>query len=205
MLFPLLLWLLEFCIAVHGRPKDAGPQSGASNSLPIVDLGYSRYRPIAINHTGQYYNFSNIRYAAPPIGNLRWRAPQPPLTNRKHINNGSLGYICPQAPLLWFDEANTALGPLAAVIPPAIFSQEESEDCLFLDVIAPTKSFPTRGSRKKFAPVLFNIHGGGWWFGEKRAVYPPNGLLKVGNNDFIYVSINYRVPLLLQSSIRVRS
>ncbi|KAL8751736.1 MAG: hypothetical protein Q9184_005972, partial [Pyrenodesmia sp. 2 TL-2023] len=49
------------------------------------------------------------------------------------------------------------------------------------------------GSKKKPAPVLFNIHGGGFWFGEKRAVYPPNGLLKTGNNDFIYVSINYRL------------
>ncbi|KAL8925332.1 MAG: hypothetical protein Q9208_003622 [Pyrenodesmia sp. 3 TL-2023] len=193
MLLPSLLCLLDFCIAAHAQYNGASPQIDASDFLPTVDLGYSRYRPIEINQAGRYYNFSNIRYAAPPIGNLRWRPPQPPLTDRNHIKDGSLGYICPQAPPLWFAEGNAALGPLAAVIPPAVSSQEESEDCLFLDVIVPTKLFLNRRTKTKLAPVLFNIHGGGFWIGEKRALYPPNGLLKAANNDFIYVSINYRL------------
>ncbi|KAI4166703.1 MAG: hypothetical protein LQ343_007826 [Gyalolechia ehrenbergii] len=193
MLFTLLICLLDLCIAAYARPEPQGPQLGAHNFWPTVDLGYSRYRPTDLNYTGQYYNFSNIRYAAPPVGNLRWRAPQHPPTDRKHIKDGSLGSICPQAAPLWFDEGNTALGTLAAVIPPATSSQAESEDCLFLDVIAPTKSFPTRNSKKTLVPVLFNIHGGGFWIGEKRALYPPNGLLNAGNSDFIYVSINYRL------------
>ncbi|KAL8731714.1 MAG: hypothetical protein Q9181_004203 [Wetmoreana brouardii] len=93
----------------------------------------------------------------------------------------------------WFAQANTALGNLSAVISPAASSQPESEDCLFLDVIAPIKLFQQRASKKKLAPVLFNIHGGGFFIGEKRALYPPNGLLEASNNDFIYVSINYRL------------
>ncbi|KAL8938356.1 MAG: hypothetical protein Q9216_003936, partial [Gyalolechia sp. 2 TL-2023] len=188
MLFLWLLCLSELCFA---RPE---PQRvGIHNFWPTVDLGYSRYRPIDLNHTGQYYNFSNIRYAAPPIGGLRWRPPQNPLKDRGRVKDGSQGFICPQAAPLWFDTGNTALGDLGAVIPPAASSQAENEDCLFLDVIAPIKSFPVRHSKKPLVPVLFNIHGGGFWIGEKRALYPPNGLLQAGNNDFIYVSINYRL------------
>ncbi len=74
------------------------------------------------------------------------------------------------------------------MIPPALSSQSQSEDCLFLDVIAPFKHF-----KKGSTQVLVNIHGGGFWIGEKTALYSPNGLLKAANNDLIYVSMNYRV------------
>ncbi|KAL8937910.1 MAG: hypothetical protein Q9211_003450 [Gyalolechia sp. 1 TL-2023] len=194
MLFQLLLCLLELCIAApHARPEPQAPRVGAPNFWPTVDLGYSRYRPTDLNVTGQYYNFSNIRYAAPPVGHLRWRAPQDPPTDRKQVNDGSLGFICPQSAPSFFQTANAALGSLAAVLPPDLSSQAENEDCLFLDVIAPTKSFPTRSRKKKLVPVLVNIHGGGFWQGEKRALSPPNGLLRAGNNGFVYVSINYRL------------
>lgn len=110
------------------------------------------------------------------------------------MDDGSLGYICPQAPPFWFTQANTALGDLANFIEPGPSSQKESEDCLFLDVIAPIKIFKAGGGKKpKLAPVLVNIHGGGFWIGEKRALYWPGGLLEAGDNGFVYVSMNYRV------------
>lgn len=193
MLLPWLWCLFELCIAVWAQPQSHGPQVGPHNFWPTVDLGYARYRPTDVNYTGAYYNFSNIRYAAPPIGDLRWRAPQDPMTDNRNVQDGSLGFICPQAAPLWFSRGNTALGNLSAVIPPSASSQTENEDCLFLDVIAPTKSFPARFQRKRLVPVLVNIHGGGFWIGEKRALYPPNGLFQAGDDNFIYVSINYRV------------
>ncbi|KAH0267037.1 hypothetical protein KCU71_g19646, partial [Aureobasidium melanogenum] len=52
--------------------------SSSTNPLPIVDLGYARQQASAFNVTGGYYNFSNIRYAAPPVGDLRFAAPQAP-------------------------------------------------------------------------------------------------------------------------------
>ncbi|KAL8642971.1 MAG: hypothetical protein Q9228_000416 [Teloschistes exilis] len=129
--------LLLFADSFHhvcSLPHVAGP---AMSTVPIVNFGYARYRPTAVNITGQYYNFSNIRYAAPPVGPLRWRAPvappRDPRSTRNHVNDGSLGYICPQAQPQWFAQANTALGNLSAVISPAASSQAENEDCLFLD------------------------------------------------------------------------
>lgn len=194
----LLILLLASVHTPFGWPGTADPVADNHDPVPTVDLGYARYRPTAVNHTGQYYNFSNIRYAAAPVGPLRWRAPQAPPKDHmsKSVNDGSLGHICPQAPPKWFVQANKALGNLSAVIAPGASSQTENEDCLFLDVFAPIKLFPRRGSKRKPAPVLFNIHSGGFFIGEKRVPYPPIGLLTTGNNDFIYVSTNYRVRRL---------
>ena len=49
------------------------------HAVPIVNLGYVCYQPTAVNTKGQYYNFLNIYYAAPPVGHLRWRSPMEPL------------------------------------------------------------------------------------------------------------------------------
>ncbi|EAT78135.1 hypothetical protein SNOG_14595 [Parastagonospora nodorum SN15] len=63
----------------------------AQNSAPLpeVDLGYEIYRAASFNSTGNFYNFSNIRYAAPPVGNLRFAPPQAPAENRSAVNTGS--------------------------------------------------------------------------------------------------------------------
>ena len=158
--------------------------------LPNVDLGYAVYRPTSFNQTGNYYNFSNIRYAAPPLGYLRFSDPAPPLNERsKGIQDGTTGYVCPQAEPAGWAAANAALGPEGAVIPAANSSLPESEDCLFLDVIVPTSVFHAG----KAAPVLINIHGGGFFIGDKTTLYDPQGLLAASRNDIVFVSMNYRV------------
>lgn len=56
-----------------------------------VDLGYAKY-----SVTKDYINvnlWSNIRYAAPPIGSLRFAPPAAPLTEDA-VNDGSIGYTC---------------------------------------------------------------------------------------------------------------
>lgn len=71
------------------------------SNLPVVDLGYERQRATLFNSTGGFYNFSNIRYAAPPVGDLRFRAPQAPARNRGEIQTGSPDRICAQANPAW--------------------------------------------------------------------------------------------------------
>ena len=85
-----------------------GAAFAQNTSLPTVDLGYEIYRASGFNvsisdvskeettlnkvqDTGRFYNFSNIRYAAPPIGNLRFAPPEAPAENRSSINDGSVG------------------------------------------------------------------------------------------------------------------
>jgi cholinesterase len=114
--------------------------------------------------TGQVYNFSNIRYAQPPVGNLRFAAPVAPTGRNTKVNNGSVGAICPQASPVWSligSEFATAYAKgvpfnfTAAVI--ALQSANlsfapdprTSEDCLFLDVFVPKHIFDNRSSTGK--------------------------------------------------------
>ena len=185
------------------------PLLGASD-LPIVDLGYAAYRPTTYNvsrmwhleihqrkidnsvqQSGQYFNFSNIRYAAPPLRNLRFRDPQPPLWDRKTgVLDGTKAFICPQAAPASWNWDNTGL-PGGQVIPIGNSTLPESEDCLFLDVVVPVSVYENRQST--LAPVLVNIHGGGFFIGDKATLYPPQGLMEASKNQMIYVSMNYRV------------
>lgn len=45
---------------------------------------------------GYSYTFKNIRYAAPPVGDLRWAKPAAPL-KESGIQDGSIGHSCVQA------------------------------------------------------------------------------------------------------------
>lgn len=163
------------------------------------------------------YNFSNIRYAAPPVGDLRFRAPVPPKQNRTEVQTGSAGRVCPQASPLWQDEISPAF--LASVQSGTPFNQSTNisaypytpqtpdprttEDCLFLDVVAPKKIFDraqnkTLAPQSSLAPVLVWIYGGGYTIGEKTE-YDPTGLIqRSGENGdgVVYVALNYRVSLL---------
>jgi hypothetical protein len=58
--------------------------------LPIVDLGYVQQQATEYNETADVYVYRNIRFAAPPLGDLRLKKPQDPL-NETEIQNGSLG------------------------------------------------------------------------------------------------------------------
>lgn len=90
------------------------------------------------------YVFSNIRFARPPIGDLRFGPPQPPLVDRSKIHDGSEGFICHAA---W--ASNPGLPPM--------YDTPQSEDCLFLDVIVPRSVLS--GDVGK-VPVLF-------WFANR--------------------------------------
>jgi hypothetical protein len=105
---------------------------------------------------GQLYNFSNIRFASPPVGALRFQPPVPVTkTTDKPVNDGQQTNICPQANPAWLRIAEEGLGgvPLAtleaqfAAIQNITADQlpasaaNENEDCLFLDVLVPEAVF----------------------------------------------------------------
>ncbi|EOA89558.1 hypothetical protein ACJQWK_02974 [Exserohilum turcicum] len=188
-------------------------QYAQQSPLPTVDLGYQVYRAAGFNDSGNFYNFSNIRYAAPPVGELRFALPQPPAENRSSINHGHVARICPQSNPAWNALAAQALGALTLGLPPPNVTYvppganassplpkpdpRESEDCLFLDVFAPKQIFEQAG-KGPGAPVLVWIYGGGYTGGSKN--YNPAGLLAASGNktqgDIIYVAMNYRLGAL---------
>ncbi|KAH8799193.1 acetylcholinesterase [Flagelloscypha sp. PMI_526] len=177
-----------------------------ASSRPVVDVGYAQYQ--AANLTDkEYYTFSNIRYAAAPVDNLRWKAPQIPPTNRTGIIQATPdnNVICPQSTPAWIVNSSAFLqdylGPFAMPLDPGPLLLDPSqptpeldprttEDCLFLDVYAPKRIF----DKHQRAPVLVWIHGGGYSAGSKDDFFfTPEGFYNVTKPGFVAVSINYRL------------
>ncbi|KAI9861152.1 MAG: hypothetical protein M1824_002650 [Vezdaea acicularis] len=193
-------------------------QSSSNSTPPIVDLGYGLYQATT-NAKGGYYNFSNIRYAQPPVGDLRFAAPVPPLTNRSTVNDGQTGGSCYQANPAWIQTETEFLTQYltgqnvsnytslpangsypvpngGGKLPPV--DPQSSEDCLFLDVIVPQNVFNPNCSSGGVAVMVW-IYGGGYTTGQKSS-YNPIGLLKQSENTtigpgegVIFVALNYRL------------
>lgn len=130
----------------------------------------------SLNANGSVSSFKGIPFAAPPIGDLRWKEPQPvkPWAGVLSCTAFSASpYQNKPAPFaMWTEEFIAPPEPL-------------SEDCLYLNVWTPAKS------PKEKLPVLMWIYGGGFTSGSSAcAVYDGEAMAKQG---IIFVSINYRV------------
>lgn len=187
----------------------AGAQT-SSSSLPQVDLGYNIQQATVLHADEEYYSFNNIRYAAPPTGQNRFRAPIPPAVDRSQVFNGTAGKMCPQASPAWTTINNqfaaaylmgmpstitqAQMNRINASVPHPAKAATETEDCLFLDVSVPTQIFANAG-KTQGAPVLVWIYGGGYTTGDK-SFYNPSGLIQRSNKGIVYVALNYRLGAL---------
>lgn len=111
--------------------------------------------------------YRGIPFATPPVGNLRWRAPQP---------------VKKWDTIL--QAKKFAPGPVQGGNPPA----GKSEDCLYLNVWSPAKS-----SNEKI-PVLVWIYGGGFNGGSTSEFFYSGE--KLAKKGVVFVSIAYRVGQL---------
>ena len=116
--------------------------------------------------------FKGIPFAAPPVGALRWKAPQPLTPWHGVKQTTAFGPPCMQSAF------GGGGGPLAPGIP-------ASEDCLYLNVWTPAKT-----SREKL-PVIAWIYGGGFTGGMTSSpLYDGTHFAQKG---VVFVSISYRV------------
>lgn len=122
--------------------------------------------------------FLGIPYAAPPTGNLRWRAAQPPLRWQGVRLADRFAASCPQS--FQVNQPSLTAEFLA--------SGELSEDCLYLNVWTPARSASERH------PVFVYLHGGGYDQGSSSVpIYDGHGLATKG---LVVVTLNYRLGLL---------
>lgn len=132
----------------------------------------------APNATGDVHIFKGVPFAAPPVGDLRWKEPQPvkPWEGIRACNTWPASPIQnhPVPFMMWTQEFITPAEPL-------------SEDCLYLNIWTPAKSPDEK------LPVLVWIHGGGFSSGSGAcAIYDGEAIAKQG---IVYVSINYRLGI----------
>ncbi|HZO52398.1 MAG TPA: carboxylesterase family protein, partial [Bryobacteraceae bacterium] len=109
--------------------------------------------------------FKGLPYAAPPVGNLRWRPPAAPLRWTGVRKADKFGAICPQT-------RNPGNEPM-------------SEDCLFANVWTGVVSSTER------RPVLVWVHGGG--FGSESGSLPKLDGERLAKKGIILVTFNYRL------------
>ncbi len=105
--------------------------------------------------------FKGIPFAAPPLRNLRWRPPKQVITWDGVRDATAAGPICMQGG-----------------------NQEQSEDCLFLNVWAPRESITPR-------PVMVWIHGGGFVSGSGSDALTDG--TRLASQGVIVVTLNYRL------------
>ena len=123
--------------------------------------------------------FRGVPYAQPPVGELRWRRPQPPEPWDGVRDALEFGPISIQPP-------RPAAGPFARIMG---HSQERmSEDCLYLNIWTPGLDDGQR-------PVMVWIHGGGLSSGSGSSpAY--DGAPLAARGDLVIVMINYRLGAL---------
>lgn len=117
---------------------------------------------------GEISIFKGIPFAAPPVGDYRWKPPQPVKVWTGILKAEKFGPQCPQMKTFMADTIG-----------------KSSEDCLYLNIWTPAKS------RKEKLAVMVWIYGGGFAIG--RTSYPwydGENLAKMG---VIVVSVAYRV------------
>ncbi|KAK1768319.1 Alpha/Beta hydrolase protein [Phialemonium atrogriseum] len=159
-----------FALLTPACPRQQQQPAPAPDPLtgPRVDLNYTTYvgsqLPNGVNQ------FLGMRYAAAPLGDLRWRAPlEPPSTGQVQ-------------PALQFRSICLGLG-----MP---YPQEgHDEDCLFVNVWAPANA--TDHSR---LPVWVFIQGGGY-VSLTNANWNGTDVVQRSGNNIVMVNFNYRVGL----------
>ncbi|KAF2898715.1 hypothetical protein ILUMI_07460 [Ignelater luminosus] len=136
-----------------------------------IEEGHLRGK-ICYDYTGgQYFSFQGIPYAKPPLGPLRFKAPQPPEPWKEIRDATTEGNMC------YHRSGKT--------------KYVGAEDCLFLNVYTPTLPIKDECSLK---PVMFWIHAGGYEFGSgNTSIHGPDYLI---SQDVVIVTINYRLGLL---------
>jgi para-nitrobenzyl esterase len=149
----------------------AMPVGAASG--PVVTIESGKLQGAVETGPSSLRVFRGVPFAAPPVGDLRWREPQSVARWSGIRQATEFGPRCMQQPL--FSDM-------------MFRSPAPSEDCLYLNVWTPAKM---DGSHQRKLPVLLYIYGGGFMAGdssEKR--YDGAALARRG---IVVVTVNYRL------------
>lgn len=146
------------------------------NSLVInAQTVSTQYGPVQGSMNGSVYEFLGIPFAKPPVGNLRWKAPEVPNNWNSPLLTTNFAPVCPQKKFTQGTSSYTLIG---------------NEDCLYLNIWTPQTGAGNR-------PVMIFIHGGG---NQQGGASEDGGgtQMYIGKNmaqrgDAVIVTIQYRL------------
>jgi para-nitrobenzyl esterase len=178
--------LAALLLASCGGSGSSDPET-ASAPPPVATAAYERAQDkLAVSggtllasaeSTGAMRVFKAIPFAAPPVGALRWKAPQPVLawSGVRRADTYSPGCMIGNRP---FSNPGSILYQ---------DSEQQSEDCLYLNVWTAAAAGTTQEKR----PVMLLLHGGGLLLGSgAQPNYNGTGLASKGA---VVVTLNYRL------------
>ena len=167
--------LLSVLMVTVACGDPAPPAADVGDGTVTIDGGSIAGAPAG---DGGVWRYAGIPYAAPPVGALRWRPPQPvePWADVRQADQLPAG--CPQPTLPVAPGAEPFFGPGATRL---------EEDCLYLNVWS-------AAARDERVPVMVWIHGGGLFVGDgSNVAYDGAALARRG---VVVVTINYRLGTL---------
>jgi para-nitrobenzyl esterase len=160
------LTLLALAVALALSSHIFPPQAFSANDTIRVEGGL-----ISGTAADGVRSFKGIPFAAPPVGELRWKPPQPVVAWEGVRACHACGPDCPQAP---YPQGSLFYSP----------PRQQSEDCLYLNVWTAGKAGDQR-------PVMVWIHGGALTRGSGATrTYDGTNFARKG---VVLVTINYRL------------
>jgi para-nitrobenzyl esterase len=160
----------SLCALAFALPALAAYNQSLTRTLDAGQI----YGKVDVNNT---HAFLGVPFAQPPVGGLRWRAPQAPVPWTGSRAATSLRAMCAQ------------VGSFFGEPDPATFDQPVgSEDCLYVNVWRPNSSADN-------LPVFFWIHGGSNVKGSAREpLY--HGAYLANKANMVVVTVQYRLGML---------
>jgi para-nitrobenzyl esterase len=156
--------------ACGAEPQRETPPSPSDNAIRMTAQGEA----IGFAGANGVNIWRGLPFAAPPVGDLRWRAPRPPAPWSGRREAISFASGCVQVTNVFNASTGGAFGTL-----------QGAEDCLYLDIYAPAAARP--GIK---LPVMVWIHGGNNVSGSSK-LYIPDQL--AANENVIVVTVQYRL------------
>ncbi len=165
------LLVLSLILPITSFPIFGNAWGEPANTTEIIDLDSGKISGLLVGRDPEIRVFKGIPYAAPPVGDLRWRPPQSVKSWKGVLECTSFGPVCPQP------QGRTRLTQMTF--------DKISEDCLYLNVWTKAKD------NQALLPVMVWIHGGGNISGAGSLPYYDGEAL--ARQGVILVSINYRL------------
>ncbi|KAJ8274684.1 hypothetical protein COCON_G00093090, partial [Conger conger] len=187
----LQLWALAAAVRGHEATLDKVDEED-----PVVTTVYGKLRgfkkELHNEILGPVVQFLGVPYAAPPTGDRRFQPPESPAPWPETRNATQFAAVCPQS---------VQEGRLPEVMLPVWFTnsmeivssyvQDQSEDCLYLNIYVPTEDDIREGGSPK--PVMVFIHGGSYMEGTGNMF---DGSILASYGNVIVITVNYRLGVL---------